>query len=107
MVLDWPAAPKTARAGPHRAPQPARTREQDAPDTTKLCGALRLNERLTNPRTAQVERAVAPQNATAHSAKRGALRRAAPIVGAPALDPRAASQLAGHGGSFGVPQDTV
>ncbi|KAF8287074.1 hypothetical protein TcBrA4_0009810 [Trypanosoma cruzi] len=85
-VLDWPTAPKTARAGPHRARGPPGTERQDAPDTTKLCGALRLNEKLTNPRTAQVERAVAPQNATAHSAKRGALRRAAPIVGAPALD---------------------
>ncbi|RNC34609.1 trans-sialidase [Trypanosoma cruzi] len=60
MVLDWPAAPKTARADPHRASRPARVREQDAPDTIKLCRALRHNEKLTNPRTAQVGRAVAP-----------------------------------------------
>ncbi|KAF8287592.1 hypothetical protein TcYC6_0001260 [Trypanosoma cruzi] len=82
MVLDWPAAPKTARADPHRSLAARRVREQDAPDTIKCCRALRHNEKLTNPRTAQRRTSCGllrmprriPQNG-------GALRHAAPICG--------------------------
>ncbi|RNC45784.1 trans-sialidase [Trypanosoma cruzi] len=107
IVLDWPAAPKTARADLRRASRFVRIRGQDAPDTTKLCGALRHSEKLMNPRTAQVERAEAPWNATARSIERGVLRHAARIVGTHNSDPHVIPQLAGHGGSFGLLQDTV
>ncbi|RNE97264.1 SH3 domain protein, partial [Trypanosoma cruzi] len=80
LILDWSVAPKTARADPHRALRFVRIRGQDALDTIKLCSTLQENEKLTNLTTAQVERALAPWNATAHSIERGALRHAAQIV---------------------------
>ncbi|EKG01277.1 trans-sialidase, putative [Trypanosoma cruzi] len=80
LILDWSVAPKTARADPHRALRFVRIRGQDAFDTIKLCGTLQKNEKRTNITNAQVERALAPWDATAHSIKRGALRHAAPIV---------------------------
>ncbi|RNC36576.1 hypothetical protein TcCL_Unassigned00439, partial [Trypanosoma cruzi] len=72
LILDWPVAPKTARADPHRASQFVRIRGQDAFDTIKPCRTLQENERLTNLTTAHVERSLAPWDATAHSIKRGA-----------------------------------
>ncbi|RNC52411.1 trans-sialidase [Trypanosoma cruzi] len=80
IILDWSVAPKTARADPHRAFRSVRIRGQDAFDIINLCRTLQENEKLTNLTTAKVERALAPWNATAHSTKQGALRRAAPIV---------------------------
>ncbi|KAF8285135.1 hypothetical protein TcBrA4_0032660 [Trypanosoma cruzi] len=44
-----------------------RIRGQDAFDIIKLCRTLQENEKLTNLTTAQVERALASWNATAHS----------------------------------------
>ncbi|KAF8300293.1 putative leucine-rich repeat protein [Trypanosoma cruzi] len=60
IILDWCVASKTAKADPHRAPRFVGIREQDALDTITLCRTLRRNEELTNPTTAQVERALAP-----------------------------------------------
>ncbi|EKG00215.1 hypothetical protein TCSYLVIO_008856, partial [Trypanosoma cruzi] len=80
LILDWSVAPKTARADPHRASRFVRIRGQDAFDIIKLCTALQENEKRTNITNAQVERDLAPRNATAHSIKRGALRHAAQIV---------------------------
>ncbi|KAF8296397.1 hypothetical protein TcBrA4_0067050 [Trypanosoma cruzi] len=80
IILDWSVAPKTARADPHRALRFVRIRGQDAFDAIKLCRTLQGNEKRTNITNAQVERALAPWNATAHSIKRGALRHAAQIV---------------------------
>ncbi|KAF8283667.1 hypothetical protein TcBrA4_0059950 [Trypanosoma cruzi] len=72
IILDWSVAPKTAKADPHRALRFVRIRGRDAFNTIKLCGTLWHSEELTNLTTAQVERALAPWNATAHSIKRGA-----------------------------------
>ncbi|KAF8294360.1 hypothetical protein TcYC6_0102850 [Trypanosoma cruzi] len=77
IILDRSVARKTARADPHRALRFVRIRGQEAFVIIKLCWTLQHNEELTNLATAQVERALAPWNATAHSIKRGALRRAA------------------------------
>ncbi|RNF03467.1 putative mitotic centromere-associated kinesin (MCAK) [Trypanosoma cruzi] len=107
IILDWSVAPRTARADPHRAFRFVRMRGQDALDTIKLCRTLRRNEKLTNLTAAQVTRALAPWNATAHSIKRGALRHAAPIVETHNLDPHVISQLATHVNPFDLPQDTV
>ncbi|KAF8283303.1 hypothetical protein TcYC6_0008890 [Trypanosoma cruzi] len=107
ITWDWPVAPKTARADPHRAPRFVGIRGRDALDTITLCRTLRRNEVLTNLTTAQVERALAPWNATAHSIKRGALRHAAPIVEAYNLDPHVISQLVKHVDPFDLPQNTV
>ncbi|EKG00218.1 trans-sialidase, putative, partial [Trypanosoma cruzi] len=59
LILDWSVAPKTARAGPHRASRFVKIRGQDAFDIIKLCRTLQENEKLTNITTAQVERALA------------------------------------------------
>ncbi|ESS67919.1 trans-sialidase [Trypanosoma cruzi Dm28c] len=107
LILDWSVAPKTAKADPHRALRFVKIRWQDAFDTIKLCRTLRRNEKLTNNTTAQVERALAPWNATAHSIERGALRHAAQIVEAHNLDPHVISQLAKHVNPFDLPQNTV
>ncbi|EKG01976.1 hypothetical protein TCSYLVIO_007013 [Trypanosoma cruzi] len=107
LILDWPVAPKTARADPHRASRFVRIRGQDAFDTINLCRALRHNKKLTNLTTAHVERALASWNATAHSIKRGALRHAAQIVEAHNFDPHVISQLAKHFDPFDLPQNTV
>ncbi|RNC32382.1 putative trans-sialidase, partial [Trypanosoma cruzi] len=107
LILDWPVAPKTARADPHRASQFVRIRGQDAFDTIKPCRTLQENERLTNLTTAHVERSLAPWDATAHSIKRGALRHAAQIVEAHDLDPHVVSQLAKHFDPFDLSQSTV
>ncbi|KAF8278897.1 hypothetical protein TcBrA4_0107690 [Trypanosoma cruzi] len=107
LILDWSVAPRTARADPHRALRFVRIRWQDAFDTIKLCRTLQENEKLTNLTTAQVERALAPWDATAHSIKRGALRHAAPIVETYNLDPHVISQLAKHVDPFDLPQNTV
>ncbi|EKG07667.1 hypothetical protein TCSYLVIO_001201 [Trypanosoma cruzi] len=107
LILDWSAAPKTARADPHRASRFVRIRGQGAFDTIKLCSTLQENEKLTNLTTAQVERTLAPWDATAHSIKRGALRHAAQIVEAYNLDPHVISQLAKHVNPFDLPQNTV
>ncbi|EKG03051.1 hypothetical protein TCSYLVIO_005911, partial [Trypanosoma cruzi] len=107
LILDWSVARKTARADPHRALRFVRIRGQDAFDIIKLCRTLQENEKLTNLTTAQVERALAPWNATAHSIKRGALRHAAQIVEAYNLDPHVISQLAQHVDPFDLPQNTV
>ncbi|ESS66831.1 hypothetical protein TCDM_04498 [Trypanosoma cruzi Dm28c] len=53
LILDWSAAPKTARADPHRAFNFVRIRGQDAFDTIKLCRTLQENEKLTNLTNAQ------------------------------------------------------
>ncbi|EKG08246.1 hypothetical protein TCSYLVIO_000609, partial [Trypanosoma cruzi] len=106
LILDWSVAPKTARADPHRASRFVRIRGQDAFDITKLCRTLQGKEKLTKLTTAQVERAPAPWNATAHSIKRGALRHAAQIVEAYNLDPHVISQLAKHVDPFDLPQNT-
>ncbi|ESS54940.1 hypothetical protein TCDM_13628 [Trypanosoma cruzi Dm28c] len=82
IAWDWPAAPKTARADPHGASRFVRARGQDAFDTITLCRTLQENEKLTNITNAQVERALVPWNATAHSIKRGVPRHTAQIVGA-------------------------
>ncbi|EKG00486.1 hypothetical protein TCSYLVIO_008564, partial [Trypanosoma cruzi] len=107
LISDWSVAPKTARADPHRASRFVRIRGQDAFDTIKLCRTLHENEKLTNITNAQVERALAPWNATAHSIERGALRHAAQIVEAHNLDPHVISQLAKHVDPFDLPQNTV
>ncbi|ESS55218.1 trans-sialidase [Trypanosoma cruzi Dm28c] len=107
LILDWSVAPKTARADPHRALRFVRIRGQDAFDIIKLCRTLQENKKLTNLTTAQVERALAPWNATAHSIKRGALRHAAQIVEAYNLNPHVISQLAEHVDPFDLPQNTV
>ncbi|KAF8298217.1 hypothetical protein TcBrA4_0065180 [Trypanosoma cruzi] len=107
LILDWSVAPRTARADPHRALRFVRIRWQDAFDTIKLCRTLQGNEKLTNLTTAQVERALAPWDATAHSIERGALRHAAPIVETYNLDPHVISQLAKHVDPFDLPQNTV
>ncbi|EKG01877.1 hypothetical protein TCSYLVIO_007113 [Trypanosoma cruzi] len=107
LILDWSVAPKTARAGPHRASRFVRIRGQDAFDTIKLCRTLQGNEKLTNITNAKVERALAPWEATAHSIKQGALRHAAPIVETYNLDPHVISQLAKHVNPFDPPQNTV
>ncbi|EKF99770.1 hypothetical protein TCSYLVIO_009306 [Trypanosoma cruzi] len=107
LISDWSVAPKTARADPHRALRFVRIRGQYALDTIKLCRTLQGNEKLTNITNAQVERALAPWDATAHSIKQGALRYAAPIVEAYNLDPHVISQLAKHVDPFDLPQNNV
>ncbi|RNF14740.1 SH3 domain protein [Trypanosoma cruzi] len=107
LISDWSVAPKTARADPHRASRFVRIRGQDAFDIIKLCRTLQGNEKRTNITNAQVERALVPWNATAHSTKRGALRHAAQIVEAYNLDPHVISQLAKHVDPFDLPQNTV
>ncbi|ESS55597.1 hypothetical protein TCDM_12922 [Trypanosoma cruzi Dm28c] len=107
LILDWSVAPKTARADPHRALRSVKIRGQDAFDTIKLCRTLQGNEKLTNLTTAQVERALASWDATAHSIERGALRHAAQIVETYNLDPHVISQLAKHVNPFDLPQNTV
>ncbi|KAF8307487.1 mitotic centromere-associated kinesin (MCAK) [Trypanosoma cruzi] len=107
LILDWSVAPKTARADPHRALRSVKIRGQDAFDTIKLCRTLQGNEKLTNNTTAQVERALAPWDATAHSIERGALRHAAQIVETYNLDPHVVSQFAKHVNPFDLPQNTV
>ncbi|ESS55642.1 hypothetical protein TCDM_12874 [Trypanosoma cruzi Dm28c] len=107
LILDWSVAPKTAKADPHRASRFVGIRGQDAFDTRKLCRTLQHNEKRTNLTTAQVERALAPWNATAHSIKRGALRHDAQIVETYNFDPHVISQLAKHVDPFDLPQNTV
>ncbi|RNF07953.1 trans-sialidase [Trypanosoma cruzi] len=107
LILDWSVAPRTARADTHRVLRFVRMRGQDAFDIIRLSGTLQENEKLTNITTAQVERALAPWEATAHSIKQGALRHAAPIVEAYNLDPHVISQLAKHVNPFDLPQNTV
>ncbi|ESS59521.1 hypothetical protein TCDM_12239 [Trypanosoma cruzi Dm28c] len=107
LILDWSVAPKTAKADPHRASRFVRIRGQDAFEIIMLCRTLQENEKLTNITNAQVERALAPWNATAHSIKRGALRHAAPIVETHNFDPHVISQLAKHVDPFDLPQNTV
>ncbi|KAF8304765.1 hypothetical protein TcBrA4_0048770 [Trypanosoma cruzi] len=104
LILDWSVAPKTARADPHRALRSVKIRGQDAFDTIKLCRTLQGNEKLTNNTTAQVERALAPWDATAHSIERGALRHAAQIVETYNLDPHVVSQFAKHVNPFDLPR---
>ncbi|ESS61739.1 mitotic centromere-associated kinesin (MCAK) [Trypanosoma cruzi] len=107
LILDWSVARKTARADPHHALRFVRIRGQDAFDTIKLCRTLQESEKLTNITNAQVERALAPWDATAHSIKRGALRHAAQIVETYNLNPHVISQLAKHVNPFDLPQSTV
>ncbi|ESS55033.1 hypothetical protein TCDM_13521 [Trypanosoma cruzi Dm28c] len=107
LILDWSVAPKTTKADPHRASRFVKIRGQDAFDIIKLCRTLQEKEKLMNLTTAQVERALAPRNATAHSIKRGALRHAAQIVETYNLNPHVISQLAKHVDPFDLPQNTV
>ncbi|ESS60599.1 hypothetical protein TCDM_11867 [Trypanosoma cruzi Dm28c] len=107
LILDWSVAPRTAKADPHRALRFVGMRGQGAFDNIKLCRTLQEKEKLTNLTTAQVERALAPWNATAHSIKRGALRHAAQIVEKYNLNPHVISQLAMHVDPFDLPQNTV
>ncbi|EKF98685.1 trans-sialidase, putative, partial [Trypanosoma cruzi] len=107
LILDWSVAPKTARVDLHRASRFVRIRGQDAFDTIKLSRTLQEKEKLTHLTTAQVERAQATWNATAHSIERGALRHAAQIVETYNLDPHVISQLAKHVDPFDLPQNTV
>ncbi|RNF14651.1 putative trans-sialidase [Trypanosoma cruzi] len=107
LILDWSVAPKTARADPHRASRFVKIRGQDALDITELCRTFRRNEKLTNLTTAQVERALAPWDATAHSIEQGAWRHAAQIVETYNLDPHVISQLAKHVDPFDLPQNNV
>ncbi|KAF8289529.1 hypothetical protein TcBrA4_0136260 [Trypanosoma cruzi] len=108
LISDLSVAPKTARADPHRASRFVRIRgQEDAFDIIKLCRTLQGNEKRTNITNAQVERALAPWEATAHSIKRGALRHAAQIVQTYNLDPHVISQLAKHVDPFDLPQNTV
>ncbi|ESS62478.1 hypothetical protein TCDM_09844 [Trypanosoma cruzi Dm28c] len=107
LILDWSVAPKMARADPHHALRFVRIRGQDAFDTIKLCRTFQEKEKLTNLTTAQVERALAPWNATAHSIKQGALRHAAQIVETYNLNPHVISKLAEHVVPFDLPQNTV
>ncbi|EKG01201.1 hypothetical protein TCSYLVIO_007813 [Trypanosoma cruzi] len=67
VVLDWSVARRTARAHLHRASRFVGIRGQEAFVIIKLCRTLQHNEELTNLATAQVERALAPWNATARS----------------------------------------
>ncbi|RNC39812.1 trans-sialidase [Trypanosoma cruzi] len=97
----------TARADSRRALRFVRIRGQDAFDNITLCRTLQENEKLTNLTTAQVERALAPWDATAHSIKRGALRHAAQIVETCNFDPHVILQLAMHVDPFDLPQNTV
>ncbi|RNC45916.1 trans-sialidase, partial [Trypanosoma cruzi] len=77
LILDWSVAPRTARADPHRASRFVRIRgQEDVLDTINLCRTLQENEELTNITTVQIERVLAPWEATAHSIKQGALRHA-------------------------------
>ncbi|KAF8280796.1 hypothetical protein TcBrA4_0094870 [Trypanosoma cruzi] len=85
--LYWFVTPKTARADTHCTSRFVRIRGQDAFDTIKLCRTLQENGNLTNIKTARVERALAPWDATTHSIKRGALRHAAQIVETHNLNP--------------------
>ncbi|KAF8285516.1 hypothetical protein TcBrA4_0036500 [Trypanosoma cruzi] len=107
LILDWSVAPKTAKADPHRASRLVRIRWQDVLDTIKLCSTLQENEKRTNITNAQVERALASWEATAHSIERGALRHAAQIVETYNLNPHVISQLAKHVDPFDLPQNTV
>ncbi|KAF8304594.1 hypothetical protein TcBrA4_0048120 [Trypanosoma cruzi] len=107
LILDCSVAPKTAKADPHRALRFVRIRWQDAFDIIKLCRTLQENEKRTNITNAQVERALAPWDDTAHSIKRGALRHAAQIVETYNLNPHVISQLAKHVDPFDLPQNTV
>ncbi|RNC52941.1 SH3 domain protein [Trypanosoma cruzi] len=107
LILDWSVAPKTARADPHRASRFVRIRGQDAFDTINLCRTLGRKEELTNLTTAQVERALAPWDATAHSTKQGALRHAAQTVEAYNLNPHVISQLVKHVKPFDLPQNSL
>ncbi|KAF8302129.1 putative trans-sialidase [Trypanosoma cruzi] len=107
IILDWSVASKTAKAHPHCSSRSVRIRGQDAFDIIKLCRTLQENEKLTNLTTAQVERTLAPWNATAHPTKQGALRHAAQIVETHNLDPHVISQLAKHVDPFDLPQNTV
>ncbi|RNC47675.1 putative mitotic centromere-associated kinesin (MCAK) [Trypanosoma cruzi] len=96
-----------AKADPHRASRFVKIRGRDAFDIIKLYRTLQENEKLTALTTAQVERALAPWDATTHSKKHGALRHAAQIVEAYNLDPHVISQLAKHVDPFELPQNTV
>ncbi|EKG00941.1 hypothetical protein TCSYLVIO_008093 [Trypanosoma cruzi] len=107
LILYWSVAPKTAKADPHHALQFVRIRGQDAFDTIKLSRTLQEKEKLTHLTTAQVERALASWNATAHSIERGALRHAAQIVETYNLNPHVISLLAKHVDPFDLPQNTV
>ncbi|KAF8300259.1 putative trans-sialidase [Trypanosoma cruzi] len=107
LILNWSVAPKTARADPHRASRFVGIRGQDAFDTITLCRTLQENEKPTNITNAQVERALASWDATAHSIKRGALRHAALIVAAYNFDPHVISLLAKHVDPFDLSQNTV
>ncbi|RNE98488.1 trans-sialidase [Trypanosoma cruzi] len=108
LILDWSLAPKTARADPHRALRFVRIRGQkDILDVIQLCRTLQENEKRTNLTSAQVERALASWNATAHSTKRDALWHAAQIVETYNLDPHVISQSATHVNPFDLPQNTV
>ncbi|KAF8294035.1 putative trans-sialidase [Trypanosoma cruzi] len=107
LILDWSVAPKTVKADPHLASRFLRIRGRVALDTIKLCRTLQENEKLTNLTAAQIERALAPWNATAHSKKRGALRCAAQTVEKHNLDPHVISLLAKHVDPFDLPQNTV
>ncbi|EKG01153.1 TPR-repeat-containing chaperone protein DNAJ, putative [Trypanosoma cruzi] len=107
LILDWSVAPKTARADTHRASRSVKIRGQDAFDIIRLSGKLQEKEKLTNLTNAQVERALAPWDATAHSINQGALRHAAQIVETYNLNPHVISQLAVHVDPFDLPQNTV
>ncbi|KAF8294779.1 hypothetical protein TcBrA4_0071450 [Trypanosoma cruzi] len=80
IILDWSVASRTARAG--------RVRHYNVMQDTST------QRKLTNLTTAHVERSLVSWNATAHSTKQGALRRAAPIVETCNLDPHVILQLA-------------
>ncbi|EKG05877.1 SH3 domain protein, putative [Trypanosoma cruzi] len=105
VVLDWPVARRTARAHLHRASRFVSIRGQEAFVIIKLCRTLQHNEELTNLATAQVERALAPWNATARSTKRGALRHAAPIVETYNFDPHVISLLVRRVDFLDLPQN--
>ncbi|RNC34974.1 putative trans-sialidase [Trypanosoma cruzi] len=108
VILDCSVAPRDGEADPHRASRSVVIRgQEDVLDTIKLCRTLRRNEKLTNITTVQIERALAPWCATAHSIKHGALRHAAPIVETHDLNPHVISQLAKHVDPFDLPHNTV
>ncbi|RNC33955.1 SH3 domain protein [Trypanosoma cruzi] len=107
LIFDWSVAPRTAKADPHRASRFFTIRGQDAFDTLKLCRTLQENKKLTNLTNAQVERALVPWDATAHSIKRGALRHGAQIVETHNLDPHVISQLAKHFDPLDPPQNAA
>ncbi|RNC54060.1 putative mitotic centromere-associated kinesin (MCAK) [Trypanosoma cruzi] len=94
-------------AHPHRALWFVRIRGQDAFNIIKPCRTLQENGKLTNLTTAQIERALAPWNATAHSIKRSALRHDSLIVKTYNLDQHVISPLAKHVHPFDPPQNTV